>query len=173
MDSSRLAVATRHNVDHRIEGRHIAGLLFSRDNRGVLSRNLLTLRALDKHAELGTVVLRVFFAFVLIYGTQDNIFHRERMLEFRDFLAQNGFVYPLFNAYLSAYAQFACGILIGVGLLTRLAALTMMINFIVALAMVHVNLPFASNISPLAMLFCGVFFFLHGPGPLSLERTRT
>ena len=133
------------------------------------TRDLITLRPLDRHAELGTLLLRLFFAFVLIYGTQDNVFHRERMLEFRDFVAQNGFPYPLFSAYLSAYAQFVCGVLIGVGLLTRLAALVMIINFIVALAMVHVGLPFSANISPLAMLFCAVFFLLHGPGPYAVD----
>jgi len=135
-------------------------------------RDLLLLRGLDRHAEIGTLVLRVFFAFVLIYGTQDNVFEHERMLEFRDFVARNGFPYPLFSAYLSAHAQFICGLLIGVGLLTRLASVVMIINFVVALLMVHVGLPFASNISPLAMLFCGVFFFLHGPGPLALDNTK-
>lgn len=135
----------------------------------VLSRDLLTMRAFDRHAELGTVVLRFFFAFVLIYGTQDNVLHRERMLEFRDFVAQNGFPYPLFSAYLSAYAQFICGILLGIGLLTRLAALTMIINFVAALVMVHAGLPFSANISALAMLFCSVFFLLHGPGPFAAD----
>jgi putative oxidoreductase len=136
----------------------------------VLNRNLLALRALDPYAEFGTVVLRLFFAFVLIYGTQDNVFSDERMLEFRDFVAANGFPYPLFSAYLSAYAQFICGVLIAIGWLTRLAAVVMIVNFIAALVMVHATLPFAANISPLAMLFCAVFFLFHGPGPLALDR---
>ncbi len=135
-------------------------------------RDLLLLRGLNRHAEIGTLVLRVFFAFVLVYGTQDNVFDHERMLEFRDFVAQNGFPYPLSSAYLSAYAQFVCGLFIGVGLLTRLASLVMVVNFAVALLMVHVGLPFASNISPLAMLFCAVFFLLHGPGPFALDNTK-
>ena len=138
----------------------------------MLNRNLLTLRALDRHAEIGTLVLRMFFAFVLVYGTQDNVFHQERMLEFRDFVAANDFPYPLASAYLSAYAQFLCGLLIAVGLLTRLAAFTMLVNFVVALLMVHVGLPFAANISALAMLFCSAFFFLHGPGPAALDNRR-
>jgi putative oxidoreductase len=170
--ASRFHLALDTSTVTASKGRHLAGLLFSAQNRGVLSRDLLTLRALDRHAELGTLILRLFFAFVLVYGTQDNVFHRERMLEFRDFVARHGFPYPLVSAYLSAYAQFICGLLIGIGLLTRLAALTMIINFIVALAMVHVGLPFASNISALAMLFCGVFFLLHGPGAAALDRTR-
>jgi uncharacterized membrane protein YphA (DoxX/SURF4 family) len=53
--------------------------------------------------------------------------------------------------------------LIAFGALTRLASIVMIINFIVALVMVHVGQPFAANISPLAMLFCAIFFLLHGP----------
>ena len=130
----------------------------------------MELRALDRHRELGTLILRVFFGVTLVYGTQDNVLHREHMLQFRDFVAQHGFPYPLFSAYLSAYAQFICGLLITIGALTRLASAVMIINFIVALLMVHVGLPFSSNISALAMLFCGLFFLLHGPGPLSMDR---
>lgn len=134
---------------------------------------MLLLRPLDRYREWGPVILRLFVAFVLIYGTQDNVFHRERMLEFKDFVEKNGFPAPLFSAYLSAYAQFICGILIGLGLLTRLAALVMVINFAAALVMVHWGLPFSANIAPLAMFFGSLFFFLYGPGRLSLdERNR-
>ena len=133
------------------------------------TRTLLLLPGLDKHAEVGTVVLRLFFGITLIYGTQDNIFHQEHMLKFRDFVAQHGFPYPLMSAYVSAYAQFICGALLTIGALTRLSSMVMIINFIVALLMVHVGQPFGANISPLAMLFCGVFFLLHGPGPWAVD----
>ena len=134
-----------------------------------MSNRILTLGALDPYRELGTLVFRVFLGFVLVYGTQDNVFHPERMLEFRDFVAQNGFPMPLASAYLSAYAQFVCGLLLAVGLLARWAALVMIVNFAAALAMVHAGLPFAANIAPLAMLFGSLFFLLHGPGPYSLD----
>lgn len=130
---------------------------------------LLTLSTLGRHADLGTLVLRLFFAFVLIYGTQDNVFDGARMAEFRDFLHTNGFPQPLLGAYLSSYAQFTCGILIGLGALTRWASLVMMVNFLVALGMVHVGLPFSANISPLAMLVCAIFLVLHDPGPYALD----
>lgn len=115
------------------------------------------------------LLLRLFTGFVLIYGTQDNVFHHEHMLEFRDFLAQNRFPVPLFSAYLSAYAQFISGILIALGLLTRVAALVTAINFVVALGMVHWGLPFTANISPLAMLFNGLCLALAGAGDYSVE----
>lgn len=112
--------------------------------------------------ELAPFLLRLFFAAILIYGTQDNVFSPERMIEFRDFLAQNGFPMPLASARLSAYAQFLCGILLLAGLFTRLAAAVMIINFIVAIAMVHLKLPFNANIAPMAMLAMAIFFAIYG-----------
>jgi putative oxidoreductase len=137
-----------------------------------MPRDLLRLSSLAPHAELGTVVLRLFLAFVLVYGTQDNVFGPARMLEFRDFLAAKGFPWPLASAYLSAWAQFLCGLLIAVGALTRWAALVMVVNFAVALAMVHLKLPFEANIAPLAMFFGSIFLLLHGPGPYSVDERK-
>ena len=134
-----------------------------------MRRSLLRLDVLAPRAELGTVLLRLFLAFVLIYGTQDNVFRHERMVEFRDFLARHHFPLPMASAYLSAYAQFLCGILMAVGAATRWAALVMVVNFAVALAMVHVGLPFEANIAPLAMFFGCLFLALHGPGPYAVD----
>ena len=68
-----------------------------------------TLSFLDRYRDLAPLLLRLFVAFVLIYGTADNVFSTTRMLEFRDFLAANGFPHPLACAYLSAYGQFGTG----------------------------------------------------------------
>lgn len=123
----------------------------------------------DRLRELAPLVLRLFIAFVLIYGTQDNVFSHARMLEFRDFLANNGFPAPLASAYLSVYAQFITGILLLFGLFTRFAAAVVVVNFVVALLMVHLRLPFTANIAPLAMLVGGIFFLLYGSPQYSLD----
>jgi putative oxidoreductase len=118
--------------------------------------------------DLGLVIFRVFLGTVLVYGTQDNVFGAERMHEFAGFLEQNGFPLPLASAYLSAWAQFVAGILIVLGVFTRVAALVMVINFVVAIAMVHAGLPFDANIAPLAMLFGSLMLVLTGPGKYRL-----
>jgi putative oxidoreductase len=132
-------------------------------------QRLIWMPYLDRFREGGPVLLRVFVGSVLIYGTQDNILYADRMVEFRDFLANHGFPYPLASAYLSVYAQFACGVLILLGLLTRWAAVIMIVNFLVALAMVHWGLPFDANIAPLSMLFGSLFLLFYGAGPISLD----
>lgn len=126
----------------------------------------------DRLRDLAPLLLRLFVAFVLVYGTQDNVFSHERMLEFRDFLANNGFPAPLAAARLSAWAQFLTGILLFLGLYTRLAAAVVVVNFVVALLMVHLHLPFSANIAPLAMLVGGLFFVLHGAPRYSLDARR-
>ena len=126
-------------------------------------------RSSRQQIDAALLALRLFLGVVLIYGTQDNVFNHERMLEFRDFVATHGFPAPLFSAYLSAYAQFICGVLIVVGLMTRAAALVMVINFVVALGMVHWGLPFTANISPLAMLFNSLCLVISGAGAHSVD----
>ncbi|HEX6911993.1 MAG TPA: DoxX family protein [Longimicrobium sp.] len=124
---------------------------------------------LERNSALGVPLFRLFLGATLVYGTQDNVFSSARMLEFRDFVQQNGFPAPLFSAYLSAYAQFICGLLILAGLATRWASGVMVVNFAVALAMVHWGLPFSANISALAMLFGSLLLLFHGPGAYSVD----
>ena len=127
---------------------------------------------LDARREVAVLILRLFIAFVLIYGTQDNVFSRDRLLEFRDFLAKNGFPMPLAAAYLSAYGQFITGILLLAGLFTRFAAAIVIVNFVVALVMVHMRTPFNVNIAPMAMLVGGVFFLIYGAPRYSVDAWR-
>ena len=127
---------------------------------------------LNDRRDLAPLILRLFIAFVLIYGTMDNVFSHERMMEFRDFLAKSGFPQPLAAAYLSAYAQFITGILLLIGLFTRFAAAVVVINFIVALVMVHRGLPFNANIAPMAMLVGGLFFLVYGAPRYSLDARK-
>lgn len=125
---------------------------------------------IDKYSPWAPLLLRLFVSFVLIYGTADNVFSYARMLEFRDFLEANGFPFPLASAYLSVYAQFVAGIFLLAGLFTRYVAVIVAINFMVALLMVHLHLPFSENIAPLAMLVCSVFFVLYGAPRYSVDR---
>lgn len=126
-------------------------------------------RWFERRREIGPLFLRLFVGFVLVYGTYDNIISWERMLEFRGFLEANGFPYPLISAHLSVYAQFVAGVLILLGFWPRIAAAVMVVNFVVALLIVHVGLPFSQNIAPLAMLFGSLFLLFYGTPRYSVE----
>jgi putative oxidoreductase len=125
---------------------------------------------LDRHRGWGVLALRLAVGARLIEGTQDNVFSGERMQEFATFLAVHGTPAPLFSAYLSAYAQFICGILIVLGLFTRPAGLVMTINFVAALLIAHRATPFLATWQAAMMLAAALYFLLCGAGPLSLDR---
>jgi putative oxidoreductase len=132
--------------------------------------SLLQLRWLDRYRDYGAIWIRLIVGYRLVQGTADNVFSQARMVEFAEFLHANGFPLPMLSAYVSAYAQFVCGILFILGALTRPAALVMLVNFAVALLMVHVGLPFLDNFDALVMLFASAFLLLHGAGALSVDR---
>jgi putative oxidoreductase len=65
-----------------------------------------------------------------------------------------------------------CGILILLGAFTRVAAAVMVVNFVVALAMVHTRLPFREALDPSAMLAGSLFLLFHGAGAPSIDAWR-
>ena len=123
----------------------------------------------ERRREYGPFFVRLVVGFILVYGTQDNVLSHERMLEFRDFLAARRVPAPLFAAHLSAYAQFACGILFAVGLLVRPAAAVMVVNFVAALLIAHLDAPLDAARLALCMLFSSLFLLFHGAGKLSVD----
>lgn len=123
----------------------------------------------EERREYGPLFVRLVVGFILIHGTQDNVFSHERMVEFRDFLAARSVPAPMFAAYLSAYAQFVCGILFVIGLLVRPAAAVMVVNFVAALLIAHLGAPLDAARLALCMLFCSLFLLFHGPGKLSID----
>ena len=128
------------------------------------------LNQLDKFKEYGPIFIRLIIGFHLVYGTQDNVFSYARMEEFAAFLSAHKVPFPLFAAFVSAYAQFICGILFIVGAATRYAAFVMIINFIAAILIAHLGDPYPAKCPALMMLAGACFLFLHGPGELSVDR---
>ena len=97
-------------------------------------------------------------------------FSYARMEEFAAFLSAHKVPFPLFAAFVSAYAQFICGILFILGAATRYAAFVMIINFIAAILIAHLGDPYPAKFPALMMLAGACFLFLHGPGELSVDR---
>lgn len=129
----------------------------------------LGLTSLEKYKEYGTIFIRLMVGFHLVHGTQDNVFSPARMLEFAEFLGVRGVPYPLFSAFLSAYAQFVCGILFITGAATRPAAIVMIINFIAAIIIAHIGDTYQNTFPALMMLSAACFLLIHGAGKLSVD----
>jgi putative oxidoreductase len=131
--------------------------------------SLSALRFFAERREYGAIFIRLVVGFVLVHGTQDNVFSYARMLEFRDFLAARHVPYPLISAHLSAYAQFICGLLFIVGLAVRPAAAVMVVNFVAALVIAHLDAPLDAARLALCMLFSSLFLLFNGAGKLSAD----
>ncbi len=124
---------------------------------------------LSKYQSYAALPIRIMVGIHLIIGTQDNVFSWERMLEFEKFLESQGMILPLVSAVISVYAQFIAGILYIIGWKVRTAAILMIINFIVAMLLVHIGDSY-SNTFPAIVMFTGsLFLLLNGAGSMSID----
>jgi putative oxidoreductase len=124
----------------------------------------------DNKKNYGAIFIRLIIGFHLIYGVHDNVLHWERMLEFENFLQAHKFPFPLVSAVVSVYAQLICGVLFIVGAFVRTAALIMILNFCIAIAMVHMNDPYPQVFPALTMLSGSLFLLFFGAGKLAIAR---
>lgn len=129
----------------------------------------MRLKVFDRYRDYGAVFLRVLIGVFIIWGVQDNVFSMVHMREFADFLAARGVPAPMFAAFLSAYTQMICGIMILLGAWIRLASIPFIINFIAAVLIAHLDDTFRNTFPALMMIAAGFFFLFHGGGKLSVD----
>jgi putative oxidoreductase len=137
---------------------------------GTRLRNILGLDFLARYSDHSLALLRLLTGAFLMHGTLDNIVSVARMEEFEHFLAANGFPWPHLAAPLSVYAQFLCGLAFVLGLMTRWAGVIMVINFIIAVAMVHLGQEFRAQWPALVLVFISLHFAVHGAGRFSIDK---
>lgn len=133
--------------------------------------NLLRFSFLPKSLDLGLLVLRLYLGATMIYVHGWN-----KLLNFKT--AAPGFQSPLSflppqAAYgLMVFAEVGCSILLIIGLLTRFASLTLLINMTVAFVVVHAAALTGKGSGEMAFLYLGGYLvlFLAGPGKFSADR---
>lgn len=115
------------------------------------------------------LLLRIAFGIRLIIGTQDNVFHKEHMLEFVNFLSLYNFPFPELSAYLSVYFQFLAGIFWIIGYQVRLGSFIMVLNFLIALFMVHLEDTYLNAAPAIHLLVVSFFLLINGGGKYSID----
>lgn len=131
--------------------------------------NFLRFEFFNKYADYGVIFLRLLIGVFIIYGVQDNVFSYTHMEEFAAFLQQRGVPFPLFSAFLSAYVQMICGVMILLGAWIRLAAIPFIVNFVAAVIIAHLGDTFRGMFPALMMIAAGFFFLFNGAGKLSVD----
>jgi putative oxidoreductase len=77
---------------------------------------------------------------------------------------------PYWSGYVSAFTEFAGGILLVLGLLTRLTAALVAINLLVALLLVGIHQGFGTYSYILALAVIAIMLLFYGAGRLALDR---
>lgn len=80
-----------------------------------------------------------------------------------------GLPLPELFAWLAAFAEFGCGILLAIGLLTRPAAFVLVGNFVIIVLLAHAGDDFMTREKPLLFLAIAFAFLLRGAGRFSVD----
>ena len=128
----------------------------------------MNLRFLDKLQPLAFLVLRVVLGVIMVGHGYSKVFGGLRL--HAAFVASLGM--PAWLGYVSSFTEFFGGLLLIVGLVTRIAALGICINMVVAIVKVHLHnglLGQGGYQFPLALAAIAFALIFTGAGPLSLD----
>jgi putative oxidoreductase len=128
------------------------------------------LRFLDRLQPLALLVLRVALGAIMVAHGYSKVFGG--LHHHAQFVASLGI--PGWLGYVSAFAEFLGGILLIVGFLTRLAALAVCIDLVVAIGKVHwKNGLIGANRGgyefPLALAVIAFALIFYGGGPIAID----
>ena len=121
---------------------------------------------------LALLALRLMLGWVFVYHGSQKLFGA-----FDSHITMEGFagmlhlpvLPPIVWAYMAAGSEFGCGLLIMLGLLTRLAAIPLIITMLVAIATVTGGKGFSGYELNLTLIAIGVALMLTGAGLISLD----
>ncbi|MDE5424208.1 DoxX family protein [Ancylomarina sp. DW003] len=130
-------------------------------------RKLLHIGTNENLLDLLSLVLRVSIAaFMLTHGLgKFNLLFSGNEIQFPDPFGMGA----TFSLILAVFAEVVCSILIGLGLLTRLASIPLIITMLVASFMIHGTDPFAKKEFALLYLLVYLVVFVIGSRKYSLD----
>ena len=115
----------------------------------------------------GLLILRLFAGLTMAFAHgAGKIPPNEQFIGFLEVL---GLPMVIVFAWLAGLAEFLGGILVAIGLLSRPAALSLMVTMLVAAFLAHANDPFQKKEMALLYFFVFLLVFLMGPGKYSLD----
>lgn len=118
-------------------------------------------------SQLGVLVLRLFAGLTLAFA--HGLGKLPPHEQFVGFITSLGLPAPSLMAWAAGLAEFLGGLLVAIGLLTRPAALSVIVTMVVAAFMAHGSDPFQKKEMALLYLVIYLAIFLMGPGKLSLD----
>ncbi len=115
----------------------------------------------------GSALLRIFAGVAMAFGHgMDKLPPGEGLIGGAE---RMGFPAPGLFAWAAALSEFGGGILLAIGLLTRLSSFFIAVTMLVALVGVHGADPFAAQEKALLYLFIAIAFMIKGSGDWSVD----
>ena len=119
------------------------------------------------HTDLALLLLRFILGGLLTYhGYAKLIAFHEILPHFKDLIG----IGSKLSFILVIIAEFGCGILVLVGLYTRLATIPISITMFVAFFIAHGNDPFYMKELPFVFLLLSLVIFITGSGKISIDK---
>jgi putative oxidoreductase len=121
-----------------------------------------------RNTDIGLLILRICAGLALAFG--HGLGKVPPAEGFVNMIGENlGLPAPGLMAWLSAIAEFAGGILLALGLLTRPAALLILLNMTTAVLLAHAGQSFGEREKALLFAFIALQFLFSGAGRYSLD----
>lgn len=126
------------------------------------------LQRLNRGQSWGSLALRLALALSIIYHGYQKVFSHDALHHFTHYVATLGL--PGWLGYVSALTELVGGILILFGLFTRVAAIFVTVNMLVALFAVAIRHGYNSYSYVAALAAIAIMLIFSGGGALSLDR---
>jgi len=128
------------------------------------------LRTLGRWTDIGPLVVRIVFGY---FWFETGLAKIQNLDGFANRFVEWGIPFPHVNAALSAWTELIGGALIFLGLFTRLTAVPMIINMIVAIALVVIknvgSIDDFVELDEVVYIFIFLWLLMAGPGRYSLD----
>lgn len=118
---------------------------------------------------VGLLLLRLAFGYHLIQYSYGEVVGGQVPTSFAPFLASLGVPWPVPMGYVAMGTELIGGLCWCLGLLTRWVSVALLVNFTVALLLVHLHHPYAKAFEALQMLAVAGCLLVTGAGRLSLD----
>jgi putative oxidoreductase len=125
-------------------------------------------RWLNRFQPYGLLLLRLALALSMLFYGYEKVIPHGALRRHAHYVTTLGMPYWL--GYVSAFTEFVGGILVLLGLFTRLASALIAINMLVALFTVGIHEGFAAYSNIICLVVIAIMLVLAGPGKPALDR---
>jgi putative oxidoreductase len=123
----------------------------------------------EKLQPFAAIFIRLAFGYHLLQYSYGDVFQGTAGSGNQEMLSNSGVPFPYFMGWLYILTEFIGSISIIIGFKVRWFAFALVINFIVALYLVHLNKTYMQSFEAIQMLAVSLFFLFNGSGKLSVD----